>query len=107
MERRAERLAGREGRAERAIGRFIEPMACLAVANVPAGPEWEYELKFDGYRAIAFKTGNRVHLLSRNGKDFSQRFPALVRALEPLADETESGIAIIALRQSGSGYLLR
>ncbi|MFZ1120821.1 MAG: hypothetical protein WAN81_11400 [Candidatus Binataceae bacterium] len=48
----------------------------------------EYELKFDGYRAIAFKTRNRVHVLSRNGKDFSQRLPALVRALEPLADET-------------------
>jgi RNA-directed DNA polymerase len=56
MERRAERLAGRKGRAEQAIGHFIEPMACLAVAEVPAGSEWEYELKFDGYRAIAHIT---------------------------------------------------
>jgi hypothetical protein len=43
MERGAGRLAGRKGRAEQAICHFIEPMACLAVADVPAGPEWEYE----------------------------------------------------------------
>ena len=75
MERRAEQLAGRKCKAEQAVGHFIEPMACLAVAEVPAGSEWEYELKFDGYRGIAFKTRDRVHLMSRNGKDFSRRFP--------------------------------
>jgi ATP-dependent DNA ligase len=31
---------------------FIEPMACLAVAQLPEGVAWEYELKFDGYRAL-------------------------------------------------------
>src|SRR5258708_8654088 len=97
MEGRAERLAGGKGRAEQAIGRFIEQMACLAVAEVPAGIEWEYELKFDGYRAIAFKTRNRVHLASRNGKDFSQRFAELVRPLEPLPDETVIAWEIVAL----------
>ena len=45
MERRAERLAGGKGRAEQAIGHFIEPMACLAVAEVPAGSQWEYEVR--------------------------------------------------------------
>src|SRR6266446_125614 len=75
-------------------------MACLAVAEVPAGIEWEYELKFDGYRAIAFKTRNRVHLASRNGKDFSQRFAELVRQLEPLPDETVIDGEIFALDSS-------
>jgi ATP-dependent DNA ligase len=55
-----------KGRAGQAISHFIEPMACLAVADVPAGTEWEFELKWHGYRAIAFKTRNRVHLRSRN-----------------------------------------
>jgi ATP-dependent DNA ligase len=64
MERGAGRLAGRKGRAEQAIGHFVEPMACVAAADVPAGSEWEYELKFNGYRAVAFKTRNRVHLMS-------------------------------------------
>jgi bifunctional non-homologous end joining protein LigD len=76
-------------------------MACLAVAEVPAGSEWEYELKFDGYRAIAFKTRNRVHLASRNGKDFSQRFAELVRPLEPLSDETVIDGEIVALDATG------
>jgi len=93
----SERRAGRKGRAPEASGHFIEPMACLAVAEVPTGSEWEYELKFDGYRAIAFKTRNRVHLASRNGKDFSQRFAELVRPLEPLPDETVIDGEIVAL----------
>jgi len=101
MERRAERLADRKGRAVPATGQFIEPMACLAVASLPAGSGWEYELKFDGYRAIAFKTGNRVHLRSRNGKDFAQRYPALISALEPLPDETVADGEIVALDSSG------
>src|SRR5712671_3639680 len=97
----SQRLAGGKGRVERAIDHFIEPMACLAVAEVPAGSEWEYELKFDGYRAIAFKTRNRVHLASRNGKDFSLRFAELVRPLEPLADETVIDGEIVALDATG------
>jgi ATP-dependent DNA ligase len=32
---------------------FIEPMLCLAASSLPEGPEWEYELKVDGYRAVA------------------------------------------------------
>jgi bifunctional non-homologous end joining protein LigD len=76
-------------------------MACLAVADIPTGSEWEYELKFDGYRAIAFKSRRRIHLMSRNRKDFSQRFPALVRALEPLADETVIDGEIVAVDATG------
>jgi ATP-dependent DNA ligase len=33
--------------------RFVEPMRCLAVAKLPEGPDWECEVKFDGYRALA------------------------------------------------------
>src|SRR5271169_6031687 len=73
MERRAKRLVDGKGRAVTA--HFIEPMNCLAVAKLPVGPAWEYELKLDGYRAIAFKTRALVHLRSRNDKDFTQRYP--------------------------------
>src|SRR6266851_2601862 len=99
MEPRSERRAAQKGRAE--IGHFIEPMACLAVADLPAGSDWEYELKLDGYRAIAFKTRGRVHLRSRNGKDFSQRFWSLIRPLQPLADETVVDGEIVALDDAG------
>jgi bifunctional non-homologous end joining protein LigD len=76
-------------------------MACLAVADLPSGTNWEYELKFDGYRAIGFKTRGRIHLMSRNGKDFSRRFPTLARALEALLDETAVDGELVALDATG------
>jgi len=94
-------MTGRKGRAEHISARFIEPMMCLAVADLPAGPQWEYELKFDGYRAIGFKTRGLVQLMSRNGKDFSQRFRTLVRALEALPDDTAIDGEVVALDSTG------
>jgi ATP-dependent DNA ligase len=67
---------------------FIEPMLCLAVEKVPAGPSWQYEIKLDGYRAIGVRTKTGVELWSRNKRDFSRRFPKVARALEALPVET-------------------
>jgi bifunctional non-homologous end joining protein LigD len=44
---------------------FIEPMQALTVQALPAG-NWLYEVKFDGYRALAFKNGKEARLVSRN-----------------------------------------
>ena len=63
---------------------FIDPMLLLRSSALPEGSEWLRELKFDGYRAIAFKTGGKLHLRSRNNNDFGQRYPAIVRALAKL-----------------------
>jgi ATP-dependent DNA ligase len=49
---------------------FIEPMKALPVQELPAGNRL-YEIKFDGYRALAFKDGKDVRLVSRNKKAFS------------------------------------
>jgi hypothetical protein len=43
---------------------FHEPMKTLRVRDLPSG-DWLYELKFDGYRALAFKVGKEVRLISR------------------------------------------
>ena len=40
---------------EKAKVGFIEPMLAVAVTKLPEGPAWSYELKFDGYRALALK----------------------------------------------------
>jgi bifunctional non-homologous end joining protein LigD len=88
-------------RAVKAQARFVEPMRCRAVDRLPEGPEWEYELKFDGYRALAFKTGRRVWLMSRNERDFAPLFPALVRALEKLPQDTVIDGEIVALNVAG------
>ena len=46
--------------------KFIEPMLLLRTPKLPQGKDWAYEIKCDGYRAIAFKNGGKVHLRSRN-----------------------------------------
>jgi hypothetical protein len=45
--------------------RFIEPMECLPVEEIPEGDVWTYELKLDGYRLLTVKTGGKVTLYSR------------------------------------------
>jgi ATP-dependent DNA ligase len=44
---------------------FIEPMECLAVSRLPEGTQWVWEIKLDGYRALAVRSGTSVTLLSR------------------------------------------
>ena len=61
------------------------------------GKGWEYQLKFDGYRAIAFKTGGKIHLRSRNDNDFSLRYADVVKGLAKLPDETVIDGEVIAL----------
>ena len=63
--------------AKRMKGKFIEPMLLRRMERLPEGPSWIYELKLDGYRAIAAKTNGRVNLWSRNEKDFTERFPTI------------------------------
>jgi DNA ligase D-like protein (predicted ligase) len=80
---------------------FIEPMLAIAVMKLPEGPTWAYELKFDGYRAFGIKAGDRVRMLSRNGKDFTKRFASIAHALEALPDETVIDGEIIAYGDDG------
>ena len=57
-------------------------MLCEAVLDVPVGPDWLYEFKFDGYRALAIKSRPAVRLISRNGHGFS--FPEVSEAVAGL-----------------------
>jgi bifunctional non-homologous end joining protein LigD len=59
---------------------FIEPMKALLVGDLPTG-NWLYEMKFDGYRALAFKSGKVVRLVSRNRIDFGNDYPQLMDSL--------------------------
>jgi bifunctional non-homologous end joining protein LigD len=65
------------------------------------GSRWLYEVKFDGFRAIAFRTDAKVHLRSRNDKDFGAKYPAIVKALAAMPNETVIDGEIVALDESG------
>ncbi len=76
-------------------------MLCVPVKELPEGPVWEYELKLDGYGALGLKSGGRARLFSRNGKDFSARFPSVTRALDSLPDETLIDGEVVAVDERG------
>jgi ATP-dependent DNA ligase len=56
-------------------------MEAKIAAEIPAGPEWEYEPKWDGFRCIAFRDGDYVELQSKAGKPLTRYFPEIVKAL--------------------------
>jgi DNA ligase D-like protein (predicted ligase) len=83
-------------------GRFIEPMLLLRTETLPAdGARWVYELKLDGYRAIAFKRDGVVHLRSRNNSDFTVRYPSILRGLAKLPDDTVIDGELIGFDEEG------
>ncbi|AET68164.1 DNA ligase D [Desulfosporosinus orientis DSM 765] len=51
------------------------------VSTIPKGEDWLYELKYDGYRILAYIEGNSVRLITRNGHDFTQRFQDVAYSL--------------------------
>ena len=80
---------------------FIDPMLLLQTEKLPEGAGVLYELKLDGYRAIAFKTGGKVHLRSRNDNDFSSRYPSIAKALQAMPDETAIDGEVVAIDVDG------
>jgi len=63
---------------------FIPPMLARLVRTLPEGPEWEYELKLDGYRLQAIKDGDKVRLYSRRGNDFTRKFAKIATAVSKI-----------------------
>jgi len=77
-------------------------MLLLKSEALPDDPaRWLYELKLDGYRAIAFKSDGRLHLRSRNDNDFTARYAAVLRGLKNLPDETVVDGEIVAFDEDG------
>jgi bifunctional non-homologous end joining protein LigD len=56
-------------------------MLATLVRTLPEGPDWEYELKLDGYRLQAIKEEDKVRLLSRRGNDFTRKFAKIAIAV--------------------------
>ena len=73
-------IRSREG-SSAAIGRRYSPMLATLVKEPPAAGDWLYEVKFDGYRALAYVRGGRCVLRSRNDNDLTARFASVAGAL--------------------------
>jgi len=76
-------------------------MECAPVTKLLDGPGWFYEIKFDGYRAIAVKSDRVVKLFSRRHKSFNDQYPYLVEALGGLPEGTVVDGEVVALDDSG------
>ncbi|HEX2612402.1 MAG TPA: non-homologous end-joining DNA ligase [Fibrobacteria bacterium] len=63
---------------------FFDPMKAKLTLTPPTGGDWRYEIKFDGFRALAFRDRNGVRLLSRNDKDLSGKFPTVAASVAKL-----------------------
>lgn len=59
-------------------------MEAISANDIPAGPEWQYEPKWDGFRCLAFRDGDTVELRSKSNQPLARYFPELVAALRGL-----------------------
>src|SRR5947209_2049909 len=66
---------------------FVEPMLAKLVRELPEGPRWQYEVKWDGYRVQAVKDGDEVKLFSRRANDFTKRFRPVAEAVAGIRAE--------------------
>src|SRR6204780_109405 len=60
--------------------RLFEPCIPTRGTKVPFGPDWIHEIKHDGYRLIVQREGKRVWLFTKNGHDWTDRYPRIVEA---------------------------
>jgi ATP-dependent DNA ligase len=62
-------------------------MEALPVDDIPTGPQWQYEPKWDGFRCLAFRDDGSLELQSKAGKPLNRYFPEMVQALAGLGAE--------------------
>jgi DNA ligase D-like protein (predicted ligase) len=63
---------------------WIKPQLCKLVDAPPQGPDWLHEIKFDGYRMHARLDAGRVKIITRQGNDWTQKYPAIAKAISGL-----------------------
>lgn len=77
-------VKGIAGVRKSAMPEFVPPQLATLDAKPPIGDEWLHELKFDGYRMICHLKNGKAQFWSRNGKDWTSKFPRLAESLKRL-----------------------
>ena len=67
-----------------ALRQPFAPMEALSVDEIPAGKDWQYEPKWDGFRCLVFRDGDKVALQSKSGQSLTRYFPEIVAAAAAL-----------------------
>ncbi|MAG85936.1 MAG: ATP-dependent DNA ligase, partial [Flavobacteriaceae bacterium] len=80
---------------------FIKPMLATTGKKIFNDPDWIYELKWDGYRALAHIEDGKVDIYSRNGISFNSKFPKLVEDLEQVENNVILDGEIVVLNKDG------
>ena len=80
---------------------FVEPMDCLSVSQLPESDRWIWEVKLDGYRALAVRSRAGLTLFSRRKKSFNRQFPYIVEALANLPEGTVLDGEVVAIDDTG------
>lgn len=76
--------AGLSGARPGSMPDWIEPQLATLSREAPAGVDWLHEIKFDGYRILAYRVGDSVRMLSRRQGDWTTKFAAIARAVAAL-----------------------
>jgi len=83
----------------------VQPMLATLSDKPFDSPEWLFELKMDGVRALTFKDGDKLQMKTRNDRPLSGRFPTLAKALQQLpADSAIIDGEIVALDEKGHSH---
>src|SRR5690606_2782994 len=78
-----------------------KPMLASVAVEIFNDPDWLFELKWDGYRLMAHLTGSDVHLHSRNGINYTDKFNRLARELEAIQHSAILDGEVVLLDEEG------
>jgi DNA ligase D-like protein (predicted ligase) len=85
---------------------FVEPMYARTIQQLPEDDAWTYEVKFDGYRALAGRDSIGVTLWSRRGNIFTDQFPHVAKACEHFPPDTLLDGEIVAFKNGRISFSL-
>ena len=103
--RALDEIAGKTKQAislEALMKRYPEAQLATLVDQPPQGDDWVHELKFDGHRLLGYLSGGEARLVTRNGNDWTRKFPSIRSALEKLtAREAVLDMEAVVLDRQG------